>query len=336
VGYQDFDAKLRMTASVLGCANRKELVARFRAANPATQCDLDRLHKWLQGRALPRSSEVLKDWASVLGSGRDGAWLANCALAAFAQELAGLFGRDAEQLLSSEAFAGRGSRTAAPAAAAEPRMSGTRYLCGDYACYSAAWSPYMRGKLIRGGLTIRPGRGPALTATYSEMLIDKPVRFTGVPIIARRTLHMHLNEPGGELPLFFSLFMPRPPAGVLCGVMSGVTLLGQDPEPSASRIAIIRVAADAPLDATNRYLDTDRGTVAADLAALALSPANPSRVDRLVLDFLCGNQPAYQVESAQQAALAAELDPIHLGSRPAGAVERTTSPLNPLRRLARS
>jgi hypothetical protein len=44
-----------MTAAALGCNSRKELCARFRGVNQATQCDLDRLNKWVQGRSLPRA-----------------------------------------------------------------------------------------------------------------------------------------------------------------------------------------------------------------------------------------------------------------------------------------
>jgi hypothetical protein len=42
--YAEFAIKLRLTSVALGCSSRKELCARFRAVNPATQCDLDRLH----------------------------------------------------------------------------------------------------------------------------------------------------------------------------------------------------------------------------------------------------------------------------------------------------
>lgn len=311
--YQDFDAKLRMTATVLGCTSRKALVARFHQVNKATQCDLDRLHKWLQGRALPRSVEVLDDWASVVGSQRGGIWLASCALGEFAAEMATLFDREAEDLLATQAFAGRGTRIAASAAATETRMGGVRYLCGTYACYSPAWSPYARGKLVRGSLVITPGRGASLFATYSEMLMGKPVRVVGEPVVARRTLHLTLSEAGGEIPIFFALFLPRPPAGVLSGMMSGVTFLAPEPEPSASRVVMIRVPARESLDATNRYVDPDPGVVAADLEALGLVPDAPERVDRIVREFLVSNRDVDQVDSSLQSALAAELDPCHLG-----------------------
>ncbi len=317
--FQDFDAKLRMTACALGCVSRKDLVARFRAVNRATQCELDRLHKWLQGRSIPRSADVLNDWALVLGSARDGSWLAACPLHEFAEELSQRFGQPVQDLLRAQAFAGRGSKTASPAAAAEPRMSGVRYLCGSYACYSAAWSPYARGKLIRGSLVIEPGRGPALQATYSEALQGKAVRTMGQPIVARRSIHMTLFEPGGEIPVFFALYLPRPPAGVLSGMIAGVTFLAPQPEPSSSRIVMIRVPASAALDATNRYMQPERGAVAADLSTLGLAPGEPDRVDKLVYEFLVENGKVDRVDDRVQALLAAELDPCHLDldSRPA-------------------
>lgn len=311
--YRDFDAKLRMTALLLDCSSRKELVGRFHAANPKTECDLERMHKWLQGRSLPRAASIVEDWATVVGCARGGAWLAACALDEFAAEMARLFERDAQELLASEAFAGRGSRTSKPASAAEPRFSGVRYLCGSYTCYSRAWSPYAAGKLIRGALTLAPGRGTAVDASYSEQLIDRTMRMDGEAMIADRTLHVVLREAGGALPLFFSLFLPRPPAGVLCGMISGVTFLGADPEPSASPIVAVRLMEGAEANSSNRYLEAEPGVIAQDLVALGLRPAEPERVDRLVLDLLRSGAAAGKVRATQQAALSAALDPLHLG-----------------------
>jgi hypothetical protein len=315
VSFQDLDAKLRMTAAVLGSANRKEFVGRFRTANPDTLCDLERMHKWLQGRALPRDSSVLDDWAKVVGSARGGTWLASCTLAAFAAEIGPLFGRAPAELLALEPFAGRGARTGAPASAAAPRVSGVRFLCGAYASYTPAWSPYARGKFIRGALTITPGRGSSLSATYSETLLGKSVRLTGVLHVAQNTLQMDLTEPGGELPLFFSLFQPRPPASVLCGVLSGVTLVGPEPQPSAGRIVMIRVPESDAVEASNRYFDLAPGVIAADLATLGIDHTEPARVDHLIRDFLLGSGGLIQVAAADQAALAAELDPVHIAGR---------------------
>ena len=38
--------------------SRKDLAGAFRRVNPATSFDLDRAHKWLQGRAQPRDPAV--------------------------------------------------------------------------------------------------------------------------------------------------------------------------------------------------------------------------------------------------------------------------------------
>src|SRR5262249_45247461 len=152
-------------------------------------------------------------------------------------------------------FAGRGTRTGASASAAAPRVSGVRFLCGAYACYSPAWSPYARGKFIRGALTITPGRGSSLSASYSETLLGKTVRLTGLLHVAQNPPHMPLPDPGGKGPLFFSSFQPRPPASVLCGVLSGVTLVGPEPQPSAGRIIMIRVPESDAVEASNRYFD---------------------------------------------------------------------------------
>jgi hypothetical protein len=266
----------------------------------------------LQGRALPRSAEVLQDWARLLDTRRDAIWLASCALDDFAAALATRFGRDAEDLLASHAFAGRGTRTARPAAAAQPRMSGVRYLCGTYACYGIAWSPYSRGNLIRGSLVVAPGRREALVATYSEMLLGKPVRLSGEPTITRGSMHMALKEAGGEVPIYFSLLLPRPPASLLSGIMAGTTLVSPVPEPSASRIVMIRVAEGNSLDDTNRYFSPKPGAISDDLAGLGLQLGTPQAVDQLVHDFLIRNHDLEQVDTTLQLALTAELDPCHL------------------------
>ncbi len=308
-----------MTALALGCASRKHLVGLFHAANPATDCSLERLHKWLQGRALPRSATVTEDLAAVLGSERDGTWMAGCTLEDFAAELERLFGRPAGELLAAPPFAGRGSATAAPAAAAVPQVSGNRYLCGRYACYSLAWSPYATGKLVRGALALEPGRGKAIDATYSETVFNRAIVLTGSALLAERTLNLHLLEPGGELPLFFNLFLPRPPAAVLCGVLSGVTFLGGDPEPSSCRIAAVRLPAEPALKTGVRsgYLDPDPRLLADDLTALGLPLREPGHAGGRLLEFLIADGRPNQVTAAQQAELAALLDPLHLAEPPA-------------------
>ena len=65
----DIDRKLWLTAALVGAATRKELAAAFRGVNPATAFDLERAHKWLQGRAQPRERRVYEDWALLVDLG---------------------------------------------------------------------------------------------------------------------------------------------------------------------------------------------------------------------------------------------------------------------------
>lgn len=312
VRYLDFDAKLRMTATVLSCVTRKEFVARFRAVNKASECDIERMHKWLQGRALPRSLSVVQDWTKLLGSGRPAEWIASCTLDEFAAELAGLFERDAEELLATQAFFGRGSRTARAPSAADPLFGGVRFLCGAYACYSPSWSPYTRGRLIRSSFVIAPARGTSLVVTYSEMLLGKSVSLTGELRVAHRLLYATLTEAGSEVPIFFSLFMPRPPAAVMTGIMAGATFVSPEPEPSASRIVMVRVPDAAALDDSNRYVVPAPGVVADDLEALGLDVASCAGVDGLIQGFLMEQRGPEQIAPSFQTQLAAQLDPAHL------------------------
>jgi hypothetical protein len=146
---RDVAAKLRVTATLLGCASQKEFCAAFRHANPRTEFDLGRSYKWIQGRFLPRSPRVYEDWAGVLGMDRSADWIASCTLDAFVEALCARHAVDRTALLRHAGLDnGRGAPSAAGAA--------EDYLCGAYACYSLAQSPYYGGRLIRGTLTIEP------------------------------------------------------------------------------------------------------------------------------------------------------------------------------------
>lgn len=296
-------AKLRMTAAVLGCTSRKDLCARFRAVNPDTSFDLERSHKWMQGRALPRDARVYADWARVLGSDRPGSWFASCDLDSFAAELRALFGVDPARLEAASLHASH------PA-------TGRPYLSGSFACYSPAWSPYHRGKLIRGALRLAPGRGDALGATYTERLDTGEIRFRGDAIAVERTLHLTLREEATRLPLFASLLLPGPPGSVLCGVLSGAAFLGQDQCPTSSRFLAVRVADGAALDASNRYMDAAPGAVGADLAALGVPVLDHATLDVAAQEFFRpGTDNIEQVPSAIQARLADLLDRAWLNAR---------------------
>ena len=94
----ELPAKLQVTQELLGCNSRKELCARFREINPRTEFDLDRSHKWMQGRAKPRSARVYDDWARLLGTVRTPSWLVACTLEAFVDEVCQIFAADPEDL----------------------------------------------------------------------------------------------------------------------------------------------------------------------------------------------------------------------------------------------
>ncbi len=301
----DFATKLRITAAALGCAGRKDLCARFRAVNPATHFDLERSHKWLQGRALPRSVQLYEDWAKVLGTKRSGAWLASCTVAAFLDEICVLYDADAGMLLA------RAEQDAAEASAAHATG---HYLCGAYACYSLAWSPYFRGHVIRGALLIACSAAPqrGLSATYSEALLGGTLQLRGGAVVAGRTLHVHL--PGAEhcSPLMMTLFLPGPPASVLCGVLSGATVVGSEPLPSMTRLIAVRVPRDA--SPSNGYIAPSPGALADDLQRLGLRLAEPDTTDAMLRDVLLGGAGGGldQIPATDQARLAAVFDRAYL------------------------
>jgi len=308
---QEFAIKLRLTAAVLGCGSHKALCARFRAVNPATGFDLARSEKWLQGRAMPRSAQVYEDWAKLLRTDRPADWLVACAVDAFLAEICARFDSEPQDLWHRAGLPG----TPAGAAAAASAGGSRHYLCGAYACYSHAWSPYYRGRLIRGALLIAPARGGRLTAVYSEAIAGGMARLQGPVLQTGRTLHLDVREEGSGAPLFLSLFLPAPPASVLTGLLSGATIVGPEPEPSVSRFAAIRVAAAAPhLERSNRYMAPTATQIADDLRALGVDPPRLEAAVGVLRRFLGSSRFAGfdQTPAAAQARLVAFFDHAHL------------------------
>jgi hypothetical protein len=299
-----FAAKLRMAAAALGCNSRKELCARFRNVNPATQCDLDRLNKWVQGRSLPRASSVYADLAALIGTANSTSWVADCSLQEFAAELIARTGVDAGTLAIPDSLSRRGNARAAGL------LGGVATLAGAFAAYSPAWSPHSRGRLIRGALRLASGRRGTLIATYTESLVGRNVHLTAEVWIGGRSMHFAVREPDGDMPVFISLQVPGPPVSVLCGVMSGVAFVSHEPLPSASRIVFIRVQDTPRLDATNRYFDPARGAIAADLKSLGVNIPEVDRLDSFTRKFV-GTNPN-QVTTQDLATFASMLDREHL------------------------
>jgi hypothetical protein len=230
----------------------------------------------------------------------------DCPVEAFLDEVSRLFGIDADMLR-------RRASQWEPVLPVdgESRAGGAHhYLCGAFACYSWSWSPYHHGQIIRGGLRIAPAarRNAALAATYSEKLLGGSVRFSGDVLLAGRTLHMDVREPGHGPPLFLSLFLPGPPASVMCGMLSGATYVGHEPQPSATPFIAVRVPNDP--EASNRYLDVTPDVFVADLASLGLGLAAPDDVDARMRHVLLrnGTPGCWQLSAADQANLTVAFD----------------------------
>jgi hypothetical protein len=151
-----FATKLRLAAAALGCNSRKEFCARFRNVNPATQCDLDRLNKWVQGRSLPRAASVYADLAAVIGTSNTGRWVTDCSLDAFVADLIACTGVDAATLAIPDSLSRRSGNPRAPGL-----FGGITTLIGTFAAYSPAWSPPFPGPYAARRLAsyVRPERG---------------------------------------------------------------------------------------------------------------------------------------------------------------------------------
>jgi hypothetical protein len=309
---EELAAKLRLTAAALGCTTGKELCARFRAVNPATEFDLERSYKWAQGRALPRSAQVYADWARLIDTGRTADWMMHCGPSELLEELSVSCGiapdelRRRAGLLPAEADQGGAS------------LGPGHYLGGAYACYSFAWSRYFRGKLIRGGLVVEPGRGAAApVATYSESITVGRCRLRGPMQLHGRSIFVDVRDATSQQPLFFTVYMPAPPASVLVGLMSGATLVGPDQEPSVSRVVMIKVPAGPDLlEQTNRYMDATAGGLTSDLASLGLPVADDDEIGTLVLRCLdAGERPGFdQVLREETSPLVSALDRLFITS----------------------
>ncbi len=310
----DLPAKLRVTAAALGCVTRKELCARFRAINPATHFDLERSHKWMQGKAEPRAASVYEDWARLLGSERPVAWLTSCDLSDFIEAVAEQVGADSATLRRAAGIDTPHTGAPSPTDAARRQGIGQErgQATGRYACYSLAWSPYFNGQVIRGGLVLEAGRKRETHAIYSEQFGTGLLHFHGAVQRGPRTMYSLLASGENACPLFLCLYLPGESASALGGVIAGGALLAQEQRPTAGRFAAIRVPDGAPLDTSHRYLPPSPGPVAADLAALGLPAAACPGIEAAVLGFILA-APIQQISVAEQASLAEAVDRAYLG-----------------------
>lgn len=282
---RDIDRKLRLTAALLGTVTRKDLAAAFRKANANTSFDVGRADKWLQGRARPRELSIYDDWAKVLGLSRPGRWIADSDVDTFLEEISRRHHRDIQQLRQlAETSGGAAGRQA-------PGLE----LAGTYVCYSHSWSPYFRGRLVRGELSITSNTGAGrLTARYSEKLPTGPMRLDGTASLSKHDLRLEVRDATGAAQLLtFCLFPPSPPASVLGGLMMGTTLIGPEAQPSVSRVVMVRLRSANPrLGLRDAYLPT-KGSIAEDLGAFGVPIGEFDALDRTMGAFLNGGRDSF-------------------------------------------
>jgi hypothetical protein len=276
---RDIDRKLRVTAAALGLITRKDLAAAFRRVNVATTFEVERAHKWLQGRSNPRDARLYKDWALVLDINQSAEWIANSDFDAFVKVVALRHNVEPDPLRRF----GTTTHVLHPDSGSEGRLN----LAGTYVCYSNAWSPYFRGHTVRGTLTIGDQlSGEAPQVTYSELLPTGRLRVTGTISVSSRAAHLHLKEPTGDTQFSFCLFPPTSPVSVLGGLMCGATIIGPDSSPSVTRIIMIRVRAASELvGSASAYVATGT-SLAQDLAALGVRASSPEKADQRLSRFL--------------------------------------------------
>lgn len=304
------DRKLRLTAALLGTVTRKDLATAFRRVNPATAFDVERANKWLQGRAQPREFSVYEDWAKLLNLGRPGAWIADCDVETFVEAICAHHGLERQELeRQAEAL------HHAPSSRQEDR--GLILALGrTYLCYSHAWSPYYRDQLIRGTLTIDAASGAAgSAATYAENLPTGCLQLSGSITLAKRGMFLDLREAGGDAQSLICLFPPSPPGSMLGGYMCGTTMIGPEPQPSVTRIVMIRLpCSNSQLNEIGSYLPPD-ASIADDLGRFGLKLDHPRSLDQHFSRFLSGggNSGLDQVPVAEFRALLEIFDRHWLG-----------------------
>jgi hypothetical protein len=270
-----FARKLGLTAGVLGCATRKELCARFRAVNPQTEFDLERSFKWLQGKALPRSSTVYDDWAVVLGSARPGSWLAASSVEAFLDEIVALFSVDRMEVQA------RSTRFLGDVLTRQLSDDG---LAGCFLCYSNAWSPFHVGRLVRGVMDLQTGTRGGFIARYQENLPGGLWFGRGTGRRSGRVLSVAV-EGVVEEHLTLSLLVPGRPVNVLAGRMQGTTLHGAETQLCSTRIVLLRIAPDQP-PVAGCFVPAEAGAVAADMGLHGQGAGSATDLAEAVLRFL--------------------------------------------------
>ncbi|MCA0922162.1 hypothetical protein [Pseudooceanicola nanhaiensis] len=237
--------------------------------NPATEFELERSYKWLQGKALPRSNTIYEDWASLLGSDKSGAWIAGSSVEAFVDELCTLFSVEREELAAraGEFSGSRGLLDQKTELSEDP-------VCGTFVGFSWAWSPHRQGQLIQARMRVSQKTRRALEMDYREDLPEGGVVFAGGVHCDGSLLQCTLKPAGGRAreQMAMTLLIPGRPVSVMCGRLQGAILAGPFIRPASTRIVFIRCEAErgGPLGAC--YLPASAAAIDAELQACLSRP----------------------------------------------------------------
>jgi hypothetical protein len=114
--------------------------------------------------------------------------------------------------------------------------------------------------------------------------------FVGAAWSAAHGLAMQLTNPAGTFaPVQIGVFRPTPPSSLLVGVVSSFVAIhsGSQP-PYAARLVAVRVPghADAPIEASNRYMPPTEEEIAFDLDGIGLPTEAAAELPRLMAAWL--------------------------------------------------
>jgi hypothetical protein len=281
---RDFGLKLRVTILALGFTTQKELHRHFLEIAPTSGLEQDTLYKWLQGRSTPRSGWVYDAWAAMLRLDRPLAHLKSCSIDEFVEDLIEPYGLDRAIVATVI------GRPAAEDKATDDASDRWRdQLCGTFACYSHAFSPIFRGKIMRGALTIAaPGPAAPLDVSYVETTPFTELSHRGRLSWSNRLVGLDLHDEQKGSHVHMTLYCPSPPASVLTGLMMSPSFHDPTPQPTVSRVAAIRVPTVdlEALGGRDCVFDPGEHSISAELALMGMRIYPSADLDRLLTDFL--------------------------------------------------
>lgn len=285
---RDFGPKLKLTILALGFATQKELYRHFLNVAPKSGIEQDSLYKWIQGRSTPRSSKVYEHWARMLRLDRPLAYLKGCSIEEFAEDVIGTYGLDrmmVAPILSLDVSPGDADHDPPD----DPKASRQSHLCGTFACYSHAFSPIFKGKIVRGVLIISgSGANARLKVRYIETTPFTELIHCGHFTQGNRLVTLDLHDDRSDSHVHLNLHAPSAPASVLAGLVTGSSFHDASPQPTVSRFLAIRVPAMdlSALGGRDCVFEENDHSISAELIRSGLPIVDAAKFDQLILDFL--------------------------------------------------